>query len=203
MIRKDITLIQKHYSGSEAKLYEHNRKNKKWQFEKKVVENFIKSKQDISSIADAPLGTNRFGDLIDQQKNIKKFYGYEYSDDMIKFATSKSNKKLSVIKHDLINHCIKNSVDALLMIRMLNLVTAEDMEKILLNTLPKVQKYFVCTLRHDSKYQYIENKIHIQELEKFNNILNKFGFIEIQKHNLNEPRKGNYTIIVASKNENI
>lgn len=193
-----MSLIDKHYSKKEAKFYEQNRQNAKWIFEQNTVEQFLSSQKDIEIVADAPLGTNRFGNVIDNLNHIKKFFGFEFSSDMINSAKNKQSKKLQIFKHDLINESLQKKIDCLLMIRMLNLVNEKDLKTILENTLPFVSKYFVCTLRYDKTYQFIENKIHIHDLKFFQKQLEKFSF-SLKFIHFEDKRKGNYTIIIGSK----
>ena len=72
-----------------AKNYEKDRKNDKWNFEQRFVEEFIENNLNISSIIDSPIGTNRFGKIIDKCSHIKSLIGIDYSSDMLNFAKSK------------------------------------------------------------------------------------------------------------------
>ena len=80
----------------------------------KVVEKFINENSDISSIIDAPIGTNRFGNFIDNCSNIKSFIGIDFSDDMLNYSKIKNNNKLKLKKKDIINEKCDDKADLVL-----------------------------------------------------------------------------------------
>ena len=97
-MEKVIKKILSWYTGKDVLTYESDRNNDKWRFEQSFVEKFIKENSDISSIIDAPIGTNRFGNFIDNCSNIKSFIGIDFSDDMLNYSKIKNNKKLKLKK---------------------------------------------------------------------------------------------------------
>ncbi len=194
-----IKKILSWYTGKDVLSYEKDRNNDKWRFEQSFVEKFIKEKSDISSIIDAPIGTNRFGSLIDNCSNITSFIGMDFSDDMLNYSKTKNNKKLNLKKKDLINEKCDDEADLVLIIRMLNLFETKTSLKIIDNILPSAKKYCIASLRYDDEYSFIENKIHIQPIEEFKKKILSLGYnYEISK--FIDKRKGNFSLVLMKKN---
>lgn len=190
--------ILNNYLGEKVETYESDRKNDKWKFEQKFVENFIKNHDDIESIIDAPIGTNRFNEIINESNNILNFIGLDLSTDMLSKSESKKNKKLKLLKYDLINQRCTLSADLVLIIRMLNLFSTEISIKIIDNLLPSAKKYCIATLRHDRTYSYIENKIHIHPIEKILKVILDHNF-EYSIFDYKDNRQGNFSILLMTK----
>jgi len=199
-MEKIIKKILSFYTGKKVLSYEKDRNNEKWKFEQSFVENFIKKNSDISSIIDAPIGTNRFGEIIDNCSNITSFVGLDFSDDMLNFSKSKKNKKLILKKKDLINEKSNYKADLILIIRMLNLFETKISLKIIENLLPAAKKYCIASLRYDDKYSYIENKIHVQPIQEFKQKIVSLGY-DYEINSFNDERKGNFSLILMRKNE--
>lgn len=193
-----MNIINKLYSGKKSLNYEKNRNNQKWKFEQENVELFLKKNQDIFSILDAPIGTNRFGKIIDKLNYIKIFHGLDLSDDMLLQSKKKNTKKLYIKKHNIINQKIELNFDLLIMIRFLNLIPQRDFINTLENILPNIKKYFIITLRHDKKYQFIENKIYIQDFSIFKNIVKKYQF-KISSLEYKDNKLGTFSIFFGEK----
>ncbi len=193
-----MSIINKLYSGKKSLNYEKNRSNQKWKFEQENVELFLKKNQDIYSILDAPIGTNRFGKIIDKLNNIKIFHGLDLSDDMLLQSKKKNTKKLYIKKHNIINQKIELNFDILIMIRFLNLIPQKDFINTLENILPNINKYFILTLRHDKKLQFIENKIYIQDFLIFKNIVKKYQF-KISSLEYKDNKLGTFSIFFGEK----
>ena len=198
IMEKMIKKILSWYSGRDVLTYEKDRSNPKWKFEQSFVEKFIKENLDISSIIDAPIGTNRFGNFIDNCSHVNSLMGIDFSDDMLKFSNSKKTKKLTLKKIDLIHQKIEQKADLVLIIRMLNLFETKISLNILDKMLKSAKKYCLITLRYDDQYSVIENKIHIQPLKKFLKKIsdNSFNYnIKI----FDDMRDGNFGIISMKK----
>jgi len=170
-------LVNDHYVGSKAKDYNANRKNGKWYWEQGIVEKFIKNNSDITTIIDAPLGTNRFSNVFETTPHVKSVYGYELSDDMIAEAKREISTKLEIFKWDLVNDDINKSADLTIICRMLNLFSEDNSISILENVLQATDKYCIFTLRSwDKDPILVQNKIHVQTTDVFKAILDKYGF---------------------------
>ena len=198
-------VIKKHYTGNAAEQYVAGRKNNpKWLAEQKVVEDFVYANHDVSTVIDAPLGTNRYGAFLESQPHIKKVLGYELSDDMIKVAEKGVSSKLEIHKHDLVNDAIKEKADLLINMRMLNLFDENTSTKILNNILCATKKYCILSLRHWlNEPTYIENKIWIQNLATIQGIISIAGFDIINETKIEDSRSGQYSIFTLEKNESI
>ena len=194
-----IKKILNWYTGNNVKKYEKDRNNKKWAFEQNFVEEFIHKHLDIDSVIDAPLGTNRFGKVIDNCNHITKFIGLDLSTDMLTFADNKKTKKLSLEQHDLIKEKCEKKGDLVLIIRMLNLFDTKISLKILDNLLPAAKKYCIATLRYDKEYSFIENKIHIQPINVFLDKIISHDF-NYSIFDYKDERKGNFSIVLMTKN---
>lgn len=194
-------IIRKHYTGNQAKNYEFGRRNnKKWLAEQTVVEDFILHNNDVNTVIDAPLGTNRYGLFLEKCPHVKKVYGYEYSDDMIIEAKKTVSTKLEIFKHDLINEQIQERADLSIIMRMLNLFDEDASTKILENILQVTEKYCILSLRYWSQSpKFIEGKITIQNLHKMKDIINKSGFGIISEKMINDNREGQYSIFTLEK----
>ena len=197
-MEKIINKILSWYSGKNAKNYEKDRKNDKWNFEQRFVEEYIENNLNISSIIDSPIGTNRFGKIIDKCSHIKSLIGIDYSSDMLNFAKSKKTGKLILNKIDIINNKCYFNADLILIIRMLNLFETKISLQILDNLLPAASKYCIATLRYDDSYSIIENKIHIHPLNEFEKKINSHGF-DFLIHDFEDERNGNFSIILMVK----
>ena len=194
------SLIGKHYSGLNANNYDSRSTNKKWQFEQRIVENFIMNNSDIKTIIDAPLGTNRFSDVFERADHINVVYGYEYSDDMIAQAKKKISSKLNIKKWDLIKAPIKKKADLSLIIRMLNLFPQEHSLSILNNVLTATKKYCILTLRCWDKDPVLEqNKIYVQNENIFMNFISEAGFKVIKSQSIDTKVSGTYKVITVSR----
>lgn len=194
-------VIKQYYTGNQAKSYEAGRRNNpKWLTEQKVVEDFISNNKNISTVIDAPLGTNRYGIFLENQTHVKKVFGYEFSDDMIKEAQKTISSKLKIYKHDLINNPIKEMADLSIIMRMLNLFDEETSTKILNNILCATKQYCILSLRHWlTEPKYIENKIWIQNLHAIEYVINQAGFDIIAEKEIQDKRSGQYSIFTLEK----
>lgn len=199
IMEKVIKKILSWYTGKDVLTYEKDRNNDKWRFEQSFVEKFIKENSDISSIIDAPIGTNRFGNFIDNCSNITSFIGMDFSDDMLNYSKTKNNKKLNLKKKDLINEKCDDEADLVLIIRMLNLFETKTSLKIIDNILPSAKKYCIASLRYDNEYSFIENKIHIQPIEEFKKKILSLGY-NYEISNFIDKRKGNFSLVLMKKN---
>ena len=200
-MEKVIKKILSWYTGKDVLTYESDRNNDKWRFEQSFVEKFINENSDISSIIDAPIGTNRFGNFIDNCSNIKSFIGIDFSDDMLNYSKIKNNNKLKLKKKDIINEKCDDKADLVLIIRMLNLFETKISLQIIDNILPSAKKYCIVSLRYDSKYSFIENKIHVQPIEEFKKKILSLGY-NYEINNFKDKRKGNFSIILLKKISN-
>lgn len=194
-------VIRKHYTGNAAQHYEAGRKNNpKWMTEQKVVEDFVRMNQDITTVIDAPLGTNRYGMFLEGQTHIEKVLGYEFADDMIKEAEKSISSKLVIYKHDLVNSPIKEYADLSIIMRMLNLFDEDNSTRILNNILCATKKYCILSLRHWlNEPTYIENKIWVQNLHAMEYVINQAGFDIIAEKEIQDKRSGQYSIFTLEK----
>lgn len=194
-------LVKEHYTGARAKDYESGRRtNPKWMTEQKIVENFILNNKNISTVIDAPLGTNRYGIFLEKCPHVQKVYGYEFSDDMITEARKSISTKLEIYKHDLVNETIHEKAQLSIIMRMLNLFDEDDSTKILQNILQATEEYSILSLRHWlSPPKYIENKITIQNFHAMERVINNCGFNIIAEKEIKDSREGQYSIFTLEK----
>jgi hypothetical protein len=194
-------LIKDHYTAERAAQYDANRNNSnKWKFEQAWVEQFINKNPQISSVSDAPLGTNRFSDVIENADNIKVFCGYELSEDMIKEAKKNKGEKLEIFKHNLIDQNIEKSSDLTLCFRMLNLLGEQDSLKILENVLQSSKEYCIFTLRcWDKLAVCVDGKIHIQNESFFIGKVKDCGFSVVDQGSINTAVDGDYKIFTVKR----
>ena len=200
IVEKIIYKILSWYKGKKVLTYEQDRNNKKWQFEQLFVENFLRKNLDVTSVIDVPIGTNRFGKIIDQCPNIQSFIGIDLSDDMLNFAKLKNDKKLVLKKKDIINEKCEDRADLIIILRMLNLFETKISLKIIENLLSLSKKYCIATLRHDQKHYVIENKIHVQPIEEFKEKIISLGY-NYKIYNFEDNRKGTFSILLIEKNK--
>lgn len=202
-IRKmyDKSLIDEHYTGGKAQSYDSGRnKNPKWKFEQDCVEQFIKNHDDISTVIDAPLGTNRFADVLSGSDHIEKVYGYEYADDMILESEKKSFSKLSIYKHDLLNKRIDISADLGLCIRMLNLFPEHESLHILDNILQACNKYCILSIRvWDKEPKLLDGKVWVQNESKFDAFIDEKGWTVTDKEYIRTNLAGRYKMFTLTK----
>jgi|TARA_Y100000289_G_scaffold65237_1_gene78448 hypothetical protein len=196
-------VIKKHYTGNAAELYVARRQNNpKWQMEQSVVEDFVSDTQDISTVIDAPLGTNRYGIFLEGQDHITKVSGYEFADDMIKEAEKIKSTKLHIHKHDLVNNPITEKADLSIIMRMLNLFPQNRSEQILNNVLCATEKYCILSLRHwPKKPALIDGKVWIQNLTEIFDIFLANNFYVIGKKDVKDKQRGQYSIFTLRKEE--
>ena len=194
-------IIKKHYTGNAAELYVSRRKNNpKWSTEQSVVENFVSENQDISTVIDAPLGTNRYGMFLEDQAHITKVSGYEFADDMIKEAEKIKSSKLHIHKHDLVNNPITEEADLSIIMRMLNLFNENHSEHILNNVLCATKQYCILSLRHwPKKPALIDGKIWIQNLTTMFDIFLGNGFYVVGKKDVQDKQQGQYSVFTLRK----
>jgi hypothetical protein len=202
-IRKmyDKSLIDEHYKGKKAKSYDKGRnKNPKWAFEQKCVEKFIENHKDVSTVIDAPLGTNRFADILSGSDHIEKVYGYEYADDMILEAEKKSFPKLSIYKHDILNKRIDTPADLGLCIRMLNLFPEHESLRILDNVLQACTKYCILSIRvWDKEPELLDGKVWVQNESKFDAFIDQKGWTIDDKGYVKTSLAGMYKTFILTK----
>lgn len=197
----DKGLIDKHYTGDKAKRYDEGRnKNPKWKFEQDYVEQFIKNHKDVSTVIDAPLGTNRFADVLNDTDHIKRVYGYEYADDMISEAYKKSFSKLSINKHDMLNKPIYIGADLGLCIRMLNLFPEHESFQILDNLLQACDKYCILSIRvWDKEPKLLDGKVWVQNESTFDHFIDDNGWSIIDKGYVKTRLDGKYKMYTLRK----
>ena len=196
-------VIKKHYTGNAAELYVTRRQNNpKWQTEQSVVEDFISENQDIVTVIDAPLGTNRYGEFLEGQDHITKVSGYEFADDMIKEAEKIKSSKLHIHKHDLVNNTITEEADLSIIMRMLNLFDENNSKHILNNVLCATKKYCILSLRHwPKKPALIDGKVWIQNLTTIYDVFLTNNFYVIGKNDVKDKQRGQYSIFTLRKEE--
>lgn len=194
-------LILEHYTGDMAKTYESGRKRKpKWQKEQQIVEDFIATNENIKTVIDAPLGTNRYGLFLERCSHVKIVYGYEYADDMIAEAKKTISTKLEIFKHDLVNEKIKERADLSIIMRMLNLFDEENTIKILKNILEATETYSLVGLRYwKQSPEHIENKITIQNFDAISNAIHESGFKITNESKIAEERDGQYSVFTLER----
>lgn len=194
-------LVKNHYTGSNAKNYDSGRnRNPKWKSEQRAVEEFIRNNEDVTSVIDAPLGTNRFNSVIQTTDRITKFYGYELSDDMISEAKKHISSKLEIFKWDLVNKPIDKQADLTLSIRMLNLLPEKQSLAILENVLNASSKYSIFTLRcWDKEPTVLSGKIHVQRQAPFFDMVEECGFKITNVEDVSTEAAGDYKIITCER----
>lgn len=192
-------LVNKFYSGSKVSQYVSARQSSKWNAEQLFVENFISQTPDVEIIIDAPLGTNRFMDVIEQTVHVKKCFGLELSDDMITESKTKVvGNKMTIKKHDMMKP-FKVKSDLSLSVRMLNLVDERTALKMFNNLLKSSNKYVIISLRTASKPALIDNKIYVHKMEKFIKSYTEHNFTLVKKELVPTGKTGDYEMILLSK----
>jgi hypothetical protein len=194
-------LIDDHYSGSNAKNYNSGRsKNGKWIFEQKVLADFLKNHPEIETVIDAPLGTNRFANLLERTKNVTKVYGYEFSDAMINEAKKEISTKLDILKWDLVSDEIVIHADLSLVYRMLNLFEEKTSLRILGNVLSATDDYSIFTLRcWDKDPILVQNKIHVQNKKVFEDYVIDAGFDIVDVKTRDDKVEGKYSVYTIKR----
>ena len=194
-------LIEEHYTGHKAQTYNNRSNNHKWGFEQRIVETFIREHEDVETIIDAPLGTNRFSLVIENSSHIKSVDGYEYSDDMIAEARKPISSKLKIHKWNLVTDAIEKKGDLSLIIRMLNLFPEEQSLSILNNILVATEKYSIVTLRCWAQPHKLtaDNKIHVQNEQRFVQEINDLGFRIIDERFTSTVVDGTYKIFILER----
>lgn len=194
-------IVKEHYTGNRARSYDSGRnQNPKWKLEHKVVEDFIANNTDIETIIDAPLGTNRFGTLFQRNSYVKEVHGYELSSDMIIEAKKIMCLKLKIHKHDLVNDYIKEKCQLSIIMRMLNLFEQKHSLAILKNVLDATEEYSILSLRYwEEDPKLIQNKITIQNFNKFNEEIRKASFKIIDERKHPDTKGGQYSIFTLKR----
>lgn len=193
-------LVKKHYSGNQARHYDAMRQSSKWRAEEKFIVDFLRNNTDIKKIIDAPLGTNRFNDVIDECDHIEICWGLELSKDMLTTATKPSiHEKIKYIQADISEKWDETyKGDATIMMRMLNLVEEETALKMFGNALDASSQYVLVSLRVGEP-QIIQNKIHVQNYKVFENFAKTKGFVVDQCIKVPTDKVGQYCLISYKK----
>lgn len=191
-------LIKRHYSGNNAKEYDAKRKSDKWKAESKFVEDFLTFHSEVKTVIDAPLGTNRFARKFAELGHIQRVYGLELSDDMLNEAKSDdAGGKLDFVQCDLLEE-FPHTADAVLMIRMLNLLNQEKALIMFENALKAATQYVLISLRIGNP-TVLERKIHVQEYEVFDDKAVEHGFEVYDWVDVPTSKYGDYCLITYSK----
>ena len=203
-------LIIANYSAQNAKEYEENRNNNpKWKFEDDALDSVLNEfKSEIKDIIDAPIGTGRFLDKFQVLGEQIQIFGIDYSSDMLKIASEKSNlKNISFSQQDIINNKLDVSGDLTICFRFLNLINWEDAKKTLNNLFTSSKKYFIFSIRTiDDNYTgetFIENKIYLHRKTDVEKIIKENYFEILKRFEYKDKRQGDYSLILCKKNKNI
>ena len=109
-----------------AKLYELFYEKKKFLKEIKFVKSFLKNEN--LSILDIGCGTGKFANYLSKYNRIKKIDAIDFSNDMLRIAKIKKNKKINYINSDFKKYHIKtfNKYDCItFMFHVINYVHSE------------------------------------------------------------------------------
>lgn len=199
------SLIEKHYSGKNAKKYNINRKGsvrtantEKWFFEDDVLAHYLTTINSTLSIVDAPVGTGRFFHLYEKFSSV---IGIDYSKDMLAESVIESNKfkkvNINLQQLNLIKHPV-DEYDILVCFRLINLLPIEDALAVLENLLTNNTTGGMISIRDvDSSYSgeaILKNKIHMHSKDILQTHINNLGF-NIKEHIFkNNGKPGRYCI---------
>lgn len=199
-------LIGTYYSGSAARQYEATRsRSKKWAFEEESIKSFFAELplSEVSTIADIPVGTNRFSSFFETQESIKKVYGIDLSADMLSQAKAKRAEKYQFFQHDISLSPPKIACDTAVCFRFLNLFKSRDIEVMLENIAYVVKYNLILSVRlvNDSFIgeKVLDKKIYLHNSTNFYKILDNVGFTVRKRVSFLDSKGGEYFVILAVK----
>lgn len=193
-------LVEKHYTGNDAKKYNARRSfNSKWKFEEKILSDYLNKLDDSNTILDAPVGTGRFFHLYDRFNVM----GLDYSEAMLEEANQIKTPNVTLKKHDLIENLVDINYDILICYRFFNLMPEHDVINSLKNILPIINIGGLITIRDiDDLYNgptFLENKIYLQNSTRIQKCINDLGFLLENIHVYNDKRAGRYCVYEICK----
>jgi ubiquinone/menaquinone biosynthesis C-methylase UbiE len=199
------SLVKKYYSGYRALRYEKNReKGMKWAFEDNFVTSRINNLPGVRTVADAPVGTNRFYALWEDLAEITMVSGYDYSTKMIEISKTKFSTKMRFEKIDLLDPEMQLQVkyDLVLSLRFFNLISFDDVWVSFANLVKLTQRYLMISIRLQDvldESQLIENKIFVHNYKRFMDMMESNGVIQVESERFIENRMGVYYMMLLKK----
>lgn len=200
-------LVERLYSGKNAERYEDNRsQSEKWKFEEEsliLILSGLPSEQ-IKTLADIPVGTNRFAERLDAVEGVQRIYCVDFSVDMLAQAINRQRPKQVFLKHDLLEAPPKIFCNTAISFRFLNLFSFADVTKIMKNIADILEVNLILSIRiADQAYSHgdiLERKIHIHGRNEFECLVSNLGFsIKKELHHPDE-KGGRYYVMHLVKN---
>ena len=185
MKNRSEQLHNKHYSADNVVNYEKVRVGARWTQEQNYVREMLSDyKSDSYSVIDAPIGTNRFSDILKSQSNIDKVYGFDYSQDMLDISSKKNMKNIHLQRLDLLTETIPVTCEVSICSRILNLFNESDAVKILSNVLDStLETCFVSIRTHEHDSLQYNQKLYCHSEKTFNELLQDKCFIILNEEN--------------------
>lgn len=206
--QRAASLIDRLYKGQNVATYEASRRNNpKWSFEESGVKTVLDglAPEEKTSVADIPVGTNRFYHLLDSDADIKIVYCVDYSEDMLTASMARSSGKFFYSKADMVNDGTPIVADTLVSVRFLNLFDFAIIEKIVANLCASTRLHFITSIRlastDEEKDTIYEDKIHIHDPARFDACLTANGFETVWKEGRKDEKPGEYFILHARRTD--
>jgi hypothetical protein len=176
------SLVERLYSGKNAEQYEKNRSSsEKWRFEEETLFSILSSlpSDEVKTIADIPVGTNRYADRLEALEVVQRIYCVDFSIDMLTQALRKQRPKQVFLKQDLLHSPPRIACSTVMCLRFLNLFSFSDLAKIMNNIVAVLDFNLILSIRlADELYSHgdiLEKKIHIHGRAEFTNLVNDLG----------------------------
>ena len=191
MNKRSNKLHKQYYSKDKAINYESDRVGPRWNQEQKYVQNILKNYNSNSySIIDAPIGTNRFCDIFDEQANIDKIYGFDFSQDMLDVSAGKNTSNLFLQKLDLVKQSLPVKCEVSICSRILNLFNEKDVAKILSNILDSTLDICIVSIRtHKDNSLHYRDKLYCHSDDFFSQLIKNQNFTISNEELTPEDRK--------------
>lgn len=200
-------LIDTYYTGTNAINYNRNRSaanrthhNDKWFWENDILQQYLDGQDHKFTILDAPVGTGRFFGLYDKFSSV---VGVDYSVHMLAEAAKEQqttkNKNITLLHMNMVEEGPSHTYNILVCFRLLNLLPICDAVQTLNNTLPKIDKGGLISVR-DVGADYngesiLKEKIHMHSRETLHQTITDLGFLITKEHVYSQNRKpGRYCV---------
>ncbi|MEM6389101.1 MAG: hypothetical protein AAF825_04600, partial [Pseudomonadota bacterium] len=204
--RRASSLIESYYEGRNVDEYEAKRRtNPKWSFEESSLETVIAglSSDEKRTIADVPVGTNRFYQFLDADPDVKIVYCIDYSADMLTASMTRSSAKFFYSKADMIEGGTPIRAGTVISYRFLNLFDFATIEKILRNLCATAELNLIFSIRlavtTEEAGTVYQDKIHVHDRSQFEAALASHGFKIAWEQARADEKPGAYHIMHARR----
>lgn len=198
------SLVDRFYTGKRAVQYEAGRNSSdKWRFEEESLMDLFSGLTDseVETVADIPVGTNRFAEFLETRAEVRRVYCVDLSIDMLAQAMSRQTSKQVFLRHDILRSPPNLSCGTAISFRFLNLFPFDEVRTILKNIAAITANNMIISVRLADEVnlhgKILAGKVHLHGRDEFNGLLSELGFFVKTEYYHADRKGGRYYVLHA------